>query len=399
MNWFLLAAAGLDDVLFVAIVVGLVLGGVGLVFWSRRKGASQAGAGGPGPEPEPAEEEDKAGPEAVPEEAPAPEAVPERAIGAPPVAPELKPQPKGRTIRDGLAKTRSEGFVSRLAGLFRKELDQETETKLEEVLLTADIGIKTAQKLLARIKGELSRSQLKDPQVVWNFLKEEVRMMLAALERQGAEDAAEGKPHVIVVVGVNGTGKTTSIGKLAARYVGQGRRVLIVAADTFRAAAVDQLEIWAQRSGAAFFPGKNKQDPAAVAFDGLKQGLAGGFDVVIVDTAGRLHTHKGLVEELKKIIKVCGKALSGAPHETLLVLDATTGQNAIQQAGIFQGEVGVQGIVLSKLDGTAKGGVIIGISDSLGLPVKYVGVGEKVEDLQPFSADDFVEGLFGRALP
>jgi fused signal recognition particle receptor len=220
-----------------------------------------------------------------------------------------------------------------------------------------------------------------------------VQEILRGAGRAAGEEPAE-KPWVILVVGVNGTGKTTTIGKLAARQTAQGRRVLLVAGDTFRAAAEDQLEIWAGRAKAAIHRGEPGADPASVAFDGVKRGVAEGADVIIVDTAGRLHTKRNLVDELKKVARVIGKAHEGAPHETLLVLDATTGQNAIQQAGIFKGEVGVTGIVLTKLDGTAKGGVVLGISDLMGIPVKYVGVGERPEDLQPFSVEEFVEGLF-----
>ena len=302
--------------------------------------------------------------------------------------------PVGKTIHDGLEKTRKQGFVSRLAGLFRKELDDDLEQQLEEVLLTSDIGVKTASKLLGALKGELSRSELKDADAVWTFMRDEVKNLLGR-EDDFVAPEMDRKPWVIAVIGVNGTGKTTTIGKLAARFGSQGKKVLMVAADTYRAAAVDQLEIWSQRAGAAFHRGKENQDPASVAFDGIKQGVEDGVDIVLVDTAGRLHTQKNLVEELKKIIRVCDKAWEGAPQETLLVLDATTGQNAIQQANIFAGAVDVHGIVLTKLDGTAKGGVIIGICDQMKIPVRYVGVGEKVEDLQPFSAEGFLDGLFG----
>ena len=324
------------------------------------------------------------------------------AAEAPPAAPEKPAAPvsptdllaAGKTLEEGLEKTRSQGFVSRLAGLFKKELDQQIEAQLEEVMLTSDIGVKTAQKLLQGIKEELSRSQLKDPAVVWKYLRKEV-LGIVSVPLKPPAATAPGQPRVIAVIGVNGTGKTTSIGKLAARFTRAGQKVLLVAADTFRAAAGEQLEIWANRVGAQCHRGPEGQDPASVAFDGIQKGVAAGVDVVIVDTAGRLHTRKNLVEELKKILRVCGKALPGAPHETLLVLDATIGQNAVSQADIFRGEVGVDGIILSKLDGTAKGGVVIGICDALSIPVAYVGVGEKVEDLRPFSPSEFVQGLFG----
>jgi fused signal recognition particle receptor len=299
-----------------------------------------------------------------------------------------------RTIQDGLEKTRTQGFVSRLAGLFRKELDESIEEQLEEILLTSDIGVRTAQKLLDRLRSQLDRSELRSRAKVWDFLRQDVRTILTGTGSQDQTSDAPG-PRVIAIVGVNGTGKTTTMGKLAHRYVAQGKRVHLVAADTFRAAAVDQLQIWAERAQATLYRGAEAQDPASVAFDGVRKGIEDKADVIMVDTAGRLHTKKHLLDELKKILKVIGKAMPSAPHETLLVLDATTGQNAIQQAEIFHGEVGISGIVLTKLDGTAKGGVIIGICDMMQIPVRYVGVGETLQDLKPFDPDAFVQGMFG----
>ncbi len=370
----LLAEAGGTQGIFLGIVAFLVVAGVLLVLWSRKRGRREA----------PLEVPD----EAVPEPEPVVEPEPEE-----PAKPLLQ---VGRTIGDGLEKTRKQGFVSRLAGVFKKELDEGLEDRIEEVLLTSDIGVKTADRLMSGIKAELSRAEMKDPSVVWSYLKKEVGDILTGVGSSGpgGETAADG-PHVIAVVGVNGTGKTTTIGKLSARYMNEGKKVAMVAGDTFRAAAGEQLEVWSTRVGATFHRGGENQDPASVAFDGIRKAGEEGAEIIMVDTAGRLHTKKHLLDELKKIIRVCGKAQPGAPHETLLVLDATTGQNAIQQADIFRDEVGVSGIVLTKLDGTAKGGVIIGICDTLGIPVKYVGVGEQVEDLQPFSADEFVSGLFG----
>lgn len=371
-----------QDAAFLLVVLLVTAGGVGLVLWSRKKGERSRVHG----EPE--------GPQEIAE--PTEEKAPAKPIEAAKPVEEL-PRPGllpiGTSIQEGLEKTRTQGFVSRLTRLFRKELDEELEAKIEEVLLTSDIGVSTAQKLLARIRQGLSTSELRDATAVWTLLRAEVRSVLMGASGEQPECAV--RPKVIVVIGVNGTGKTTTIGKLAARYSAEGKKVMLVAADTFRAAAVDQLRVWADRSGASFHAGRDRQDPASVAYDGVRRSMEEGFDVVIIDTAGRLHTRKNLVEELKKIVKVCGKALEGAPHEVLLVLDATTGQNAIQQANIFRGEVGVNGIVLTKLDGTAKGGVVIGICDLLGIPVRYVGVGERVEDLQPFSPEAFVEGLFG----
>ena len=375
MSTLLMATATNENFVFGGIVASLVIVGVAVVWWSKRKGLRKRA------EAARAEEIPEAAPEFVEAEAEA-EAEPVELL------------PTGRTIQQGLEKTRNQGFVSRLAGLFRKEIDEELEGRMEEVLLTSDIGVKTAQKLLTSIKDVLTRTDLKDPDKVWSFMREEVKLLLSSSEGSD-EEVFSDKPHVIAVVGVNGTGKTTTIGKLAALYGRGGKKVMLVAADTFRAAAVEQLGIWAERAGALFHRGQENQDPASVAFDGIKKGLEEEADIIMIDTAGRLHTQKNLVGELKKIVKVCGKAYEGAPHETILVLDATTGQNAIQQANIFRGEVGVQGIVLTKLDGTAKGGVIIGICDMLQIPVRYVGVGEKVEDLQPFNVDAFIDGLFG----
>lgn len=377
----LLAEAGGTEGIFLGIVAALVIAGVVLVLWSRKRGLKEAAE-------EAAEE--------APETAPAPEPDHERAVTVKERAPDEPLLAVGRTIGDGLEKTRKQGFVSRLAGVFRKELDEGLEDRIEEVLLTSDIGVKTAARLMSGIKAALSRAEMKDPSVVWSYLHKEVGEILTGAGGSGGDGRAVSEgPHVVAVVGVNGTGKTTTIGKLSARYMKEGKKVAMVAGDTFRAAAGEQLEIWSTRVGATFHRGGESQDPASVAFDGIRKAGEEGADVIMVDTAGRLHTKKHLLDELKKIIRVCGKAQPGAPHETLLVLDATTGQNAIQQADIFRDEVGVTGIVLTKLDGTAKGGVIIGICDTLGIPVKYVGVGEQVEDLQPFSADEFVNGLFG----
>ena len=379
---FLLAEAGGTEGVFLGIVAVFVVAGVALVLWSRKRGLKAAA------EEAVEEAEVEAEADVEPDH--------ERAVTVRERVPAEPVLVVGRTIGDGLEKTRKQGFVSRLAGVFKKELDEGLEDRIEEVLLTSDIGVKTAARLMSGIKAALSRAEMKDPSVVWEFLRKEVGDILLGADSTdaGAEAAAQG-PHVIAVVGVNGTGKTTTIGKLSGRYMKEGKKVAMVAGDTFRAAAGEQLEIWSRRVGASFHRGGEGQDPASVAFDGIRKAGEEGADVIMVDTAGRLHTKKHLLDELKKIIRVCGKAQAGAPHETLLVLDATTGQNAIQQADIFRDEVGVTGIVLTKLDGTAKGGVIIGICDTLGIPVKYVGVGEQLEDLQPFSAEQFVNGLFG----
>lgn len=395
------------DLGFVIGLLVLVLAGLGLVLWSRRRGSKAPDARRDVEEALRAEQTEEEEEERAPHKAPtpatpaAPRKVPPPVVEKPrvvPPEPAKKPllplEPEGRSIEQGLEKTRTQGFVSRLAGLFKKQLDENLEEAMEEVLLTSDIGVRTAEKLLKSLREDLSRNDLRDQDRVWGNLRSQVETILTQSNQPEAQ--IEG-PRVIAIVGVNGTGKTTTMGKLAHRYTQEGHKVQMVAADTFRAAAADQLEVWANRTGAGIYRGKDAQDPASVAFDGIKAGVEQNADIIMVDTAGRLHTKKHLLEELKKITKVCGKALPGSPHETYLVLDATTGQNAIQQAEIFHGEVGLSGIVLTKLDGTAKGGVVIGICDMMGLPVRYVGVGEGINDLSPFDAHSFVNGLFGRS--
>ncbi len=328
----------------------------------------------------------------------------ELAEEAPPV-PRDKPAPvapvfdlgEARSMREGLARTHEEGFVSRLGRLFRgKQIDAALLDEVEEVMFTSDIGVATSQKLLEGMRAALGRKQLEDGDAVWRYLRSETRRILdaAALARPPVEPEGEG-PEVIMVIGVNGSGKTTTIGKLAARHRANGRRVLLAAGDTFRAAAVEQLQVWARRVGVDVHAGGEGADPASVVFDAIERAKAEGHDLVIADTAGRLHTQVNLMEELKKVHRVIGKARPGGPHEVLLVLDATTGQNAIQQAQIFGESVTLSGIVLTKLDGTAKGGVIIGICDHLGIPIRFVGVGERVQDMRPFDSAEFVEALYG----
>ena len=298
-----------------------------------------------------------------------------------------------KTLKEGLEKTRTSGFVGRIKGLFSKKrtFDHDLMTDLEEVLFTADIGVKTSQYLLETVEQKMADDQC-EVEKVWELLRDETTRIL--LNNQKSLTIGEERPFVILVIGVNGVGKTTTIGKLAARYVAQGLKVLLVAGDTFRAAAVDQLKIWGERSSCDVFSGADKADPSAVVFDSLKKAEGDGVDIVLVDTAGRLHTKVNLVEELKKVRRVCEKAIPGTPHRTLLVLDANTGQNAISQADMFAKEVGITGIVLTKLDGTAKGGVVIGISDELQVPVQFIGIGEQVEDLREFQAQEFVEALY-----
>jgi fused signal recognition particle receptor len=262
---------------------------------------------------------------------------------------------------------------------------------LEALLLGADLGVRTATALLETVRREASGADLAE-------LRRVLRgAILARLERVQAQlpPLASAKPHVVLVLGVNGSGKTTTIGKLAARNVAAGRRVLLGAGDTFRAAAIEQLQVWGERVGCEVIAGTQGGDPAAVAFDTVKAAVARGADVAIIDTAGRLQTQRPLMEELAKIARVIGRDVAGAPHETLLVLDANTGQNALSQAKLFTEAARVSGLVLTKLDGTAKGGVIIGVADEFAIPVRYVGVGESVDDLRDFDAVEFVDALFG----
>jgi fused signal recognition particle receptor len=252
--------------------------------------------------------------------------------------------------------------------------------------------VRTSQKIFASVRDRLSKEQLTDASAIWS----QIRAESTAILDTGAPplDFERAKPFVLLVIGVNGVGKTTTIGKLAAKYTAMGKKVLLAAGDTFRAAATEQLEIWGQRTGCPVVRGKEGGDPSSVIFEGVKRAQAEGFDILIADTAGRLHTKANLMEELQKVRRVTDKAMPGAPHETFLVLDSTNGQNAIHQAQMFKEAMGLSGIVLTKLDGTAKGGVILGICDELKIPVRYIGIGEKVEDLREFDAEEFVTALY-----
>jgi fused signal recognition particle receptor len=298
-------------------------------------------------------------------------------------------------LRKGLAKARGDGgFLGRLANLFagKKELDPAIADQVEEILLTSDVGVATTQAILGRLRDGLDKNELQSSQAVWDALRTDAKRILAI---GGGKLAASHKPEVIFMVGVNGVGKTTTIGKLASKFKSEGRSVLLAAGDTFRAAAVQQLEVWGKRIGCEVVQGKEGADPGAVIFDAIQKARQSAIDVVLADTAGRLQTKTPLMDELKKITRTMQKAMEGAPHETLLVLDATNGQNAVSQAKMFQEAIPLTGIVLTKLDGTAKGGVILGISDELKIPVRYVGLGERADDLREFNADEFVEALFG----
>jgi fused signal recognition particle receptor len=298
-------------------------------------------------------------------------------------------------LRDGLTRTR-EAFVEKVDALVlgKKTLDPIFFDDLEEVLVEADLGVPTTLAIIEHLRHELSRDALADGLAVREALERRVAEMLATAEHP--LDVTRAKPFVVMVVGVNGVGKTTTIGKLAARYRAEGRSVLVAAGDTFRAAAVEQLEVWGRRAGVDVVKQAMGTDSSAVAFDAVRAARARGVDVLLVDTAGRLHTKVNLMEELKKVRRVIARELPGAPHETLLVLDATNGQNAIEQARLFTSEAGVTGLVLTKVDGTARGGVVIAIANELSLPIRYLGVGEKVDDLRDFEAREFVEALFGK---
>ncbi|HXP15988.1 MAG TPA: signal recognition particle-docking protein FtsY [Terriglobales bacterium] len=276
---------------------------------------------------------------------------------------------------------------------FSKEIDRATLDDLEGTLLGADLGTTTTHEVLEKLREKADRKQIKNLEELKRLLKEEILAILTATDSQPVT-RVEGTPEVILVVGVNGTGKTTTIGKLAQVFRSSGKTVLLCAADTFRAAAIEQLEIWGQRTGTEVIRTKAGGDPSAVLYDALQAASARHTDYVIVDTAGRLHTKTNLMAELEKMRRTAQRIISGAPHETLLVMDATTGQNGLQQARQFTQSAGVTGIVLTKLDGTAKGGVIVAISRELGVPVRYVGVGEKAGDLLPFEPRDFVDSLF-----
>lgn len=295
-------------------------------------------------------------------------------------------------FKKGLAKTRT-GFVDRLSALVKgRTLDEEFFEDLEDVLIQADIGVETALILTERIRQEAKQRKLKNAEEVFPLLQEEISNILS--QGAGSIAFAESGPTVILVVGVNGVGKTTSIAKLAYRLKNENKRVLLAAADTFRAAASEQLETWSQRIGVQLIKHQEGADPAAVVYDALQAAISRKIDAVIIDTAGRLQSKKNLMEEVKKIRRVAEREIAGAPHEVLLVVDATTGQNAISQAESFNEFVDVTGIILAKLDGTAKGGIVVSIAQKLNIPVKFVGLGEKIDDLQEFIPEEFSKALF-----
>jgi len=351
--------------------------------------------------PEPAEAKKKAPAEEAAEPA---EAAPTAEEVAEPKAPDPAPDAPLRrpskpseedvaALKKGLRSTRG-GFIAKLAKLFggKKEIDPALIDEIEEVLIGADIGVKTTEKILGQLRERLEKNELGDADRVWDAIREEAGGILSA--SHGTLTLGQ-SPAVILVVGVNGVGKTTTIGKLASRYTEEGKKVILAAGDTFRAAAVLQLEVWGRRTKCKVVRGKERADPGSVIFDAIKTAKDEGADIVIADTAGRLHTKTPLMDELKKVHRTCEKALDGrAADEVILVLDSTNGQNAIQQAEMFKDALPISGIALTKLDGTAKGGVILGIVDQHQVPVRFIGIGERVEDLREFDAPSFVEALF-----
>lgn len=296
-------------------------------------------------------------------------------------------------LKQGLCKT-SESLIGRIDTLLlgRKSIDADTLEELEEILITADLGVPATVDLIRTLEQRLKRNELQDGETLKRVLKEELVARLSHKQQQ--LDTSRHTPFVILVIGVNGVGKTTTIGKLACKFRDEGKSVVLAAGDTFRAAASEQLEIWGKRIGVDVVRGKEGGDPSAVVFDACKAAIARKSDILLVDTAGRLHTKVNLMEELKKIRRIISREISGAPHETMLILDAATGQNAVNQARIFKEAAEVSGIVLTKLDGTAKGGVVVAIRREFDLPIRYIGIGESVEDLRSFNPEEFVEALF-----
>ncbi|HCD51641.1 MAG TPA: signal recognition particle-docking protein FtsY [Balneolaceae bacterium] len=306
---------------------------------------------------------------------------------------------KKETLDKGVEKSRS-GLLNKLGKALagKDQVDDETLDELEEILITSDVGVKTTIEIIKRIEKRVARDKFVTQSELQGLLRDEIVALLkdSSDDRPAAYDADfPEKPHIVLVVGVNGVGKTTTIGKLSYMYKAAGKNVLLGAADTFRAAAVDQLKIWSERAEVPIIEQGQNADPAAVAYDTAAAAKARGADIALIDTAGRLHNKKALMDELSKIKRVMSKVVDNAPHEVILVLDASTGQNAMQQAKAFTEAVDITGLALTKLDGTAKGGIVIGISHELNVPVKYIGLGEKIEDLQVFDKEAFVNALFG----
>lgn len=342
------------------------------------------------------------------EEEPSPPSADESAPGEGTDIPSLEPavqemEPEGeaereekryfKRLRERLHKTR-EQFSDRMDRLVlgRKTIDLDLLDELEEVLITSDLGVHTTQLLLQKVTEKIKRKELKDPQKLRDQLREEISGILSRTITP--LDFRADHPFVVMVIGVNGVGKTTTIGKLAHQLKEQGLKVMLVAGDTFRAAAVEQLSLWGERAGVPVVKQKSGSDPSAVAFDAMDAAVSRDADVVLMDTAGRMHTKVNLMEELKKVQRTINKKMPAAPHEIFLVLDASTGQNALSQARLFKESIGLTGLILTKLDGTAKGGIVVAICDELQVPVRYIGIGEGMEDLRPFDAEEFARALF-----
>ena len=353
--------------------------------------------------PEPADADAPAPPSAElpaePEEPEEPGEASEEIVPAPPISARTQEKPASRSmfqrLQERLGKTR-DALIYRLDRLFlgKKEIDQDLFEQLEEILITADLGVATTLELIDVARKKVKRDQLSDPQALKGIIRDQILAYIEASDQPAELVLPETGPFVIMVVGVNGVGKTTTIGKIAAKFARAGQSVLLVAADTFRAAAIDQLRIWGERVGVRVIAQKPNADPSSVVFDGLDYGVAHDMDVIIIDTAGRLHTSVNLMAELKKIHRVIGKKMPGAPHEVMLVLDATTGQNGIAQAKMFHEAVGVTGLTLTKLDGTAKGGIVANVCREIKIPVRFIGIGEQLDDLRDFDAREFVDALF-----
>ena len=391
------------DSLPIIIVVALVVGAV-LIYFALFRKKPQAPEGLPKAQTKgqmPVRIETPASPsrrglapESLPSQdvIPAEDSLPAMEGGRPPPPPVVSKKDVAG-LRKGLLATRK-GFMARLKAVFTgaKEIDPAILEQIEEIMLTSDVGVKTTETILARIKDGMDKKELSDADAVWAALRAEAQRILTV----PSPKTTRARPQVVLMVGVNGVGKTTTIGKLATKATADGKKVLLAAGDTFRAAAVAQLEVWGKRVNAEVVKGKENADPGSVAFEATKKAFESRTDVLYVDTAGRLHTKVNLMDEIKKVKRTIAKAMEGAPHETLLVIDATTGQNALTQASLFKEALDLTGIILTKLDGTAKGGVVLGVVDELGVPVKYIGLGERAEDLREFVAADFVEALFGK---
>ncbi len=308
-----------------------------------------------------------------------------------------KPQSRSlfKRLRERLGKTR-DSLVYRLDSLFlgRKEIDQDLFDELEEILITADLGVETTFDLLEHARTRVARDELSDPQSLKAIIQDRILSYIQSSDQPAELVMPDNGPFVIMVIGVNGVGKTTTIGKIASKFVKSGQSVLMIAGDTFRAAAIDQLKIWGERVGVEVVAQNPGADPSSVVFDGLEYGIAHEYDVLLIDTAGRLHTSVNLMEELKKIKRVIGKKMDGAPHEVMLVLDSTTGQNSLSQAKLFNEAVNITGLTMTKLDGTAKGGIVANICREMKIPVRFIGIGEQIDDLQDFNSREYVDALF-----